>query len=129
MFYKKASNLAKLMSWNLEYTNLIKIKFIITIINRIFTFILFGFQEHFLINTKGCPLLISRYVSKRSNYSQYFHHAETSHVKFEECYITNQWDEFRIKNATFCLYILFWRCCFSSKDLCFYHFHFFFFLG
>ena len=42
-------------------------------------------------------------------------------------YITSQWGEFRVNNATLCLHVPFWYFfCFSSKNLCFYHFHFFF---
>ena len=40
-------------------------------------------------------------------------------LKFGACYINGQWGEFRIKNATSCFQILFWRVffvlfCFSS---------------
>ena len=58
MFYEKESKLSKLKSWSLEYTNSIKIKFIITTIKTIFIFILFEFQEHFFININECPLLV-----------------------------------------------------------------------
>ena len=36
--------------------------------------------------------------------------------------------KFRVKNAILCIQILFWHfyCCFSSRHMCFYHFHFFF---
>ena len=40
-------------------------------------------------------------------------------LKFGACYITGKWGKFRVQNVTF-------FCCFSSKNLCFYHFHFFF---
>ena len=47
-------------------------------------------------------------------------------VKFGACYITGQWDKFRVKNATLGLHILFGIfCCFLSTNLCFYNFHFF----
>ena len=49
-------------------------------------------------------------------------------LKFEACCITVQWDEFRIKTATLCLHAPFWYffIAFSSKNVCFYHFNFFF---
>ena len=52
----------------------------------------------------------------------------TAPQKFGECYITGQWGEFRVNNATLCLHFLFWYCfcCFSSRNLCFYNFHFIF---
>ena len=40
--------------------------------------------------------------------------------KVEACYITGRWGEFRVKNATLCLHILFWL--FFIKKLCFYIF-------
>ena len=49
-------------------------------------------------------------------------------VKFGTCYITGQWGEFRITNATlsFLIHFLVFYSCFSSWNLCIYHFHFFF---
>ena len=48
-------------------------------------------------------------------------------LKFGACYITGQWGEFRVKNATLCFHLLFWDfpCCFSPYNLGLYHFHFF----
>ena len=49
-------------------------------------------------------------------------------LTFSACYIKVQWSEFKVKNVTLNLHIPFWRfLLFSSKNLCFYHFHFFFF--
>ena len=58
-------------------------------------------------------------------------------LKFRACYITGQWDEFPVKNASYYLHTLSWHffcycsccCCFSSKNLCFYHFHLFFLIS
>ena len=55
-------------------------------------------------------------------------------LKFGACYITGQWGEFTVKNTTLCLntlflfiFLFFVFCffCFSSKNLCFHHFHLF----
>ena len=43
---------------------------------------------------------------------------------FRTCYITGQWGDFRVKNATLCLHIFF--CCFFSKNLFFIIFILFF---
>ena len=54
-------------------------------------------------------------------------------LKFRACYITGEWGEVRVKNATLYLHIPFWLflllllLLFSFKTLCFHHFHFFFF--
>ena len=45
-------------------------------------------------------------------------------LKFRACYITGQWGKIIVKNAFYTFLAFF--CCFSSKNLCFYHFHFFF---
>ena len=52
-------------------------------------------------------------------------------LKFGAYYITGQCGEFKVKNRAYCLHILFLHfcCCFSSKNLCFYHCHFFFLLN
>ena len=49
-------------------------------------------------------------------------------LKFQACYITGQWGEFTVKNATLHVLILFWHFfLFLIKKLCFFRFHFFFF--
>ena len=49
-------------------------------------------------------------------------------LTFWACYIKGQWSEIKAKNVTLNLHIPFWCfLLFSSKNLCFYHFHFFFF--
>ena len=42
-------------------------------------------------------------------------------LKFRACYITGQWDEFTLKNASLYLHVLscFFFCCFLSKKKCF----------
>ena len=49
-------------------------------------------------------------------------------LKFQACYFMGQWGEFTVKNTTLYLNILslHFFFCFSSKKLCFYRFHFFF---
>ena len=48
-------------------------------------------------------------------------------LKFQACYITGQWGEFTVKNATLHVLILFWHFfLFLIKKLCFFRFHFFF---
>ena len=47
--------------------------------------------------------------------------------KFQACYITGQWGEFTVKNATLHVLILSWHFfLFLIKKLCFFHFHFVF---
>ena len=46
-------------------------------------------------------------------------------LKFRVCYIIGQLGKFTVKNAIY-IYFLCIFCCFLSKNMCFYHFHFFF---
>ena len=39
-------------------------------------------------------------------------------LKFGACYITGQWSEFKVTNATLCLYILFWYFFIVHQNSC-----------
>ena len=66
--------------------------------------------------------VIARSSSLQCNYSDYIYTTRVFHwqflisdiffvfLKFRACYITGQWNEFRVKNAFLCFHILFWHC-------------------
>ena len=57
---------------------------------------------------KGSLDVISLATSECVRLTKWHQYISSVSLKFRACYITGQWGEFRVKNATICLHILFW---------------------